>query len=326
MSPTTNMSMNVVIILVLNMIVLRYVGSGKYSDVFKIHHKTCPVILKVSYYRDTTLNGFSACIRSMKYQEAKRIKRRDAIAIASQMGTIGNAFVQQRISPHFVILYGDIDCKNFAEHIRHVIPHRKMSPIQMKYNNLTFLEVFDTDLTRYLMRTQVTDGALCAILFHVLYTLAALQHKYPGFRHNDLSTNNVLVKKTQHTASYSVGGTLKKTFYTTTPILVALADYDFTHIPETMNNERIDSGHYKIDSKSNPSYDTHFFLKSVAKCLGLRGNAAPKTRAFLRSLKMLAQDRLSVCLDALVPHQVLQHTYFSALQKPIKGVYETYTF
>ena len=309
------------------MIVLRYLGSGKYSDVFKINHKSCPVVLKVSYYRDTTLNGFSACIRSMKYQEAKRIKRKDAIAVASYMGTIGNAFVKHGISPHFVILYGDVDCKNFVEHIRHVIPQRKMSPIQMKYNNLTFLEVFDTDLTRYLMRTQVTDTTLCALIFHVLYTLAALQHKYPGFRHNDLSTNNVLVKKTQHAAMYTLLGTTpSKTFYTSSPILVALADYDFTHIPSILSNERIESGHYKIDAKANPSYDAHFFLKSVAKCIGLRGNAAPKTRAFLKSLKMSGQDRLSVCLDALVPRQVLQHTYFSILQKPIKGMTETYSF
>ena len=295
------------------MLVLRYIGSGRYSDVFRVAWRRLAVILKVSYYRDTTLRGFSRAIRALDYAEAKRVKRTDAVVVASQMGRIANSCIQKRVSPHFVLFYGDVDCKNFVHKIRHAIPARKMSPIQLKYNNLSFLEVFDSDLTSYLAHTRVTDAHMTSILFQIVYTLAALQKLYPGFRHNDLSTNNILVKKKPFAAWYRSGHGV---FYAQSPVFVAISDYDFTHIPGRVENERIVSGQYSIDASDNPCYDTHFFLKTVGKCLAKSKCRVPGTMKFLRSVGLKSSDRPSVCVEALIPARLLQHTFFHTLACP----------
>jgi hypothetical protein len=298
---------------------IEYVGSGRYADIFKLGNGRHTVICKLGFYRDSTLKEFAAYLGKGQQQKARTAKNADAVQIANSFGVLTNKLVQS-VSPHFVVVYANIDGKNLAQKFAQMIPNRlrTASPTQLKYNNLCFMEPFSTDLTNWLRRGRhVTDETIRGALFGILYTLAALQKKYPNFRHNDLSTNNVLVKRlvSPKTYVYSVNGTL---FMVTTPILVALSDYDFVHVPSVLENERVVSGKYKVTTANNNSYDTHFFLKTVDRVIKNKKNLQ-STEAFLKSLPFQSQDRLDTKqIIGMDPVSLLQHPYFNSLRRSRK--------
>jgi hypothetical protein len=201
---------------------------------------------------------------------------------------------------------------------------KSSSKIQLRFNNVCFMEVFTSDMTKWLRgrSRDLTESTIRAALFGVLYSLAALQKLYPGFRHNDLSSNNVLIKKlTKHLrASYTINGA---TYYVNTPVLAALNDWDFSHVPDhgKLANERVIHGRYKVTETPNPTYDTHFFLKSVLKSLYLKTGQFPAVSAFLKSLPLESEDRLDTkSIPGLEPAALLTHDYFLPLTtKPRSG-------
>ena len=240
-----------------------------------------------------------------------------------------SAQLVETVSPHFVLVYCEQDCKSFAPRLGVLLKERlkTLTPLQKRYNNVCFMEVFHNNLTKYLVGGRYDEAALRAMIFQVVYTLAALQKLFPGFRHNDLSTNNVLVKKLRSKAvlAYGFEG---QTFYTAVPLMTALSDYDFTHVPghAQLSNERVMHGKYRVDGRPNDSYDTHFFLKSVMKCIQRRTKEFPQTWAFLGRLRMKAEDRQNNAVFArLKPAALLKDPYFEPLkQKPAGSVSASY--
>jgi hypothetical protein len=212
-----------------------------------------------------------------------------------------------------------------APRLKSLIAERVKSStkVQLKFNNACFLEVFSSDMTKWLRgkSRDRTEASVRMAIFGVIYTLAALQRLYPGFRHNDLSTNNVLVKRlTKHMrASYTIDNT---TYYVVAPVLSALSDYDFTHVPDNpkLRNERVVNGKYRVSGTPNPTYDTHFFLKSVVKSVYLSRGAFPDLDAFLKSLPLQAEDRLDTqVVPGLEPDALLRHSYFAPLKTKPRG-------
>jgi hypothetical protein len=309
--------------------IITHIGSGKYSDVFKIEMGKHCTVMKLSYYRDDVMRKLSRALRLGDYEEAERVKNSDAIAISSNFSKYTNAFVEANVCPHFMAVYGDVDCSYMTDKLKALLKTRlaTASAVQMKYNNVSFLEQFDCNLTKYMTnaRSRYTDETVRALIFQLLYTLAVCQRLFPGFRHNDLSTNNVLVKRlrTPISATYKLND--RDVFYVTqVPILVALADYDFLHVPDHLGlvNERVTSGRYKVDETANPAYDTHFLLKSVLKCIRSRSSAFPSTMAFLSSLPMdSTNDRISGYIPGLDPRSLLTHPYFTPLRLPLTTRY-----
>ena len=292
------------------------IGSGRYADCFRVSNGRATVIVKLGFYRENTLKDFAKYLSAGQMDEARRVKNNDAIQIANGYGILSNKLVQQHISPHFVFVYANIDGKNMADKFASLIPERmrSSSPIQLKYNNLSFLEPFDMDLTQWLRKARnVNDATVRGAIFGVLYTLAALQSTYPQFRHNDLSTNNVLVKKCKSPTTYNYrAGPMR--FSVTTPILVGLSDYDFVHIPRILQNERVESGKYRVTSRKNNSYDPHFFLKTVGRVTN--GKNLPETDAFLKSLPFAKEDRVDAReIVGMDPLSLLQHPYFASVRR-----------
>lgn len=311
--------------------ILRHVGSGKYSDVFKVQpggKGGKGVMMKISYYRDDTLCNFIKRAKAGDVRGALRAKKLDSIQVSSNFAKV-TAGLLDTVSPHFVLVYCDYDCKSFAPRLGVLLRERlkDLTPFQKRYNNVCFMEVFHNNMTKYLTGYKYDETTLRSMVFHVVYTLAALQKLFPGFRHNDLSTNNVLVKKLRSAPvlSYTFDG---QTFYTQAPVLVALSDYDFTHVPNhpQLSNERVMFGKYKVDGRANDSYDTHFFLKSVMKCIQRRTKEFPKTWEFLQRLRMRQEDRQNNQVFArLRPSALLKDPYFDPLKaKPAKAVGASY--
>lgn len=298
---------------------VRHLGSGKYSDVFHVRPKMGGrgVVMKVSYYRNDTLCDFMARAKKGDLRGALHAKKQDSIQVSSNFAKV-TAKLLESVSPHFVIVYCDQDCKAFAPRLGVLLKDRlkDLTPLQRRYNNVCFMEIFHDNMTKFLVKGKYDEVSLRAMVFQIVYTLAALQKLMPGFRHNDLSTNNVLVKRlrSKPLLSYTFGG---QTYYTAVPVLVALSDYDFTHVPNApgLMNERVIGGKYKVDGRANDSYDTHFFLKSVMKCIQKRTKEFPRTWEFLNRLGMKEEDRQNNNVFArLKPPALLRDPYFAPLK------------
>jgi hypothetical protein len=313
---------------------ITFIGAGRYSDVFKVSDGRRSVIMKLSYYRDNTLCDFVSKLKKGDAEGARKIKNKDSIMVSSAFSHVTNALVEKKASPHFVFVYCSSDCRNVATRLSHVIPSRLKSStkVQLKYNNVCFMEQFTSDMTQWIRGTSrtVKDTSLRNALFAVIYTLAVLQKAYPGFRHNDLSTNNVLVKKLRKPmkTGYTFGG--YSYYISSMPVLVALSDYDFTHVPghSSLANERIISGKYRVTETPNKTYDTHFFLKSVLKSLKVTTRRVPQTMEFLKSLPLQSEDRLDTQeIPGLEPDVLLRHPYFESLRvTKIPRKVDTYSF
>jgi hypothetical protein len=308
---------------------VEHVGSGKYSDVFRVSQdakRPRSVMMKVMYYRDDTLRRFADLAKRGDLRRARVVKHQDAIAIGSEFGRVSKHLIESGVSPHFVLVFCDGDVKDFAEKLAPVLGERMagLTRTQRKYASVCFMEEFDGDMTKYLQRGRYSEATLRGLVFQVLYTLACLQRALPGFRHNDLSTNNVLVKRLRRRASakYALSGV--GTWYVPDmPAFAALSDYDFVHVPghAALTNERVVGGKYRVDGKPNVSYDTHFFLKSVYKCVHPRAARYPDAMRFLRGLGLQNEDRQDVEIPALDPARLLRNPYFDELRKPVAADY-----
>jgi hypothetical protein len=108
------------------------------------------------------------------------------------------------------------------------------------------------------------------IFFQFLSVLAVIQTKYPGFRHNDLKANNLLV----HLIETSEG---KKHLYEINDqsyILPSMGfhlklwDFDFASIHNVIDNAKVDAewtNKINISSEQNRYYDVHYFFNTLHK-------------------------------------------------------------
>ncbi|ABU44280.1 serine/threonine-protein kinase [Paramecium bursaria Chlorella virus NY2B] len=302
---------------------LKPLGSGKYSDVFVVTSGQNKFAMKISYYREETVHDFSDKMKNGDIKGAQRVKDMDAVSVSRKFSEITKILAESKITPHFVHVYSTHDVKSFIDKLPiDMIEKRlkQLSTFQKRYNNVTFMELFSCDLTSFLTKTKYDETLLRSIIFQILYTIAATQKVLPGWRHNDLSTNNVLVKKVDNKISsrYFVNG---ENFYIDTKIFVAITDFDFVHVPniKKLENKRVTSGNFKVEGVKNNSYDTHFFLKSILKCLIKRHTRNfQSTIDFLKDLDLKTEDRQPEEIHNLDPLVILNNEYFDSLKKEIK--------
>ena len=300
------------------------VGAGKYSNIFKIRRGPRAVIMKMMFYRDPVLQEFIKHAKAGNVAAAMAAKRGDAVSVSEAFGALTNQLRVAGVSPHFVRHLCGVDVKALAPQFGALLADRlkTLTPAQKRYNHICFMDVFSTDLTKYLLRGRPTEAVVRGIIFQVLYTLAALQRLLPGFRHNDLSSNNILIKRLRKraSASYTIGA---KTYYVSDmPVLAALSDYDFLHAPghPHLSNERVTNGKYKVNANKNVSYDTHFFLKTIFKCVAKRHRAGslrfPVAIEFFNRLRLKDADRQDIEIPRLDPLKILSDPYFDPLMRP----------
>ena len=310
---------------------LKPIGTGKYSDIFAVRRGADSFAMKISYYTEDTIDKFIKKKMHGDNEGAKREKEQDSIFVSEKFSKVTTVLLTKKITPHFVHVFDEQDVKNFAVKIPGLEKRlKKLTPYQRMYNHVAFMELFDTDLTHFLTRKVLDENEIKIIIFQILYTIAATQHSLPGFRHNDLSTNNILIKNTRKkiVSSYDVDGVV---FYTGSKYTVAITDYDFVHVPRVkiLNNGRVTSGNYKVSEDNNVSYDVHLFIKSVYKCFTKAYGTNPytETHKFLESLETFTDDRHPHEIPSLNPREILKHKYFNSLKiSPRENVTEIYGF
>jgi hypothetical protein len=312
-------------------ITMKQIGTGKYSDIFAVHRGGDSFAMKISYYTEDTIENFIKKKRYGDIEGAKREKEQDSILVSEKFSKVTTVLLDKKFTPHFIRVFEEQDVKNFAAKIPGLEKRLgNLTTYQRTYNHVAFMDLFDTDLTHLLTRKVLAEAEIKIVIFQILYTIAATQNALPGFRHNDLSTNNVLIRNNhkKEVTRYSVEGMV---FYTPTKYAVAVTDYDFVHIPSIriLNNRRVTSGNYKVHDDTNVSYDVHLFIKSVYKCLtkGYEKTPDTDTHRFLNSLETFEDDRHPKEIPSLNPLKLLKHTYFDSLRElPSENPTEIYGF
>ena len=110
-----------------------------------------------------------------------------------------------------------------------------------------------------------------SIFFQLLSALAVIQKEYPGFRHNDMKANNILVQKTEaskinHKYQYKING--QSYIVPNIGIQIQLWDFDFACIPGIVDNNKVEAewtDRINVKPEQNRYYDIHYFLNTLTK-------------------------------------------------------------
>jgi len=300
------------------MLKLRQLGSGKYSDCFRVSDGHSRLALKISYYRDSTIETVTSLAEHGDLYAAYVAKDQDAVSVSAAIADVASTMREHRVTPHIVEVYAEADAKDLPSRLAPLLRTRlpTLSARQAKFSHICLMELCACTLASFVTRSSwATDRVMRCLIFQVLYTLVCLQQVLPGFRHNDLSTTNVLIRRLPHPQStrYTYEGTSAVT--ADMPFAVALADFDFTHVPghEVLANERILGKRYGIGQEPNEGYDTHVFLSTLKKAAASTSHL-PHTNSFLKTLKFESTCRPKHRAAHLDPSMVLRHTYFDPLR------------
>ena len=110
-----------------------------------------------------------------------------------------------------------------------------------------------------------------SIFFQILSALAVIHNKYPGFRHNDMKANNILVHKidpgkNHYKFQYKINGQCY--IVPNIGIQIQLWDFDFACIPGIVENSKVDADwtdKINIKPEQNRYYDVHYFFNTLTK-------------------------------------------------------------
>lgn len=104
------------------------------------------------------------------------------------------------------------------------------------------------------------------IIIQVLFTLLKCQESFPGFRHNDLKTDNILLDKAvRKEPMYLKWGNTVWKIPTNIP-LVKIADFDYCNIPKHVKNNKVGTDYsstFGCTKTANKIYDLHILLNSI---------------------------------------------------------------
>ena len=109
------------------------------------------------------------------------------------------------------------------------------------------------------------------LLFQILSVLAVIQAKYPGFRHNDLKANNLLIhyiesRNKNNKFKYKING--KTYIIPNIGLQVKLWDFDFACIEGIVENTKVTAewtNRINVNPKKNRYYDMHYFFNTLTR-------------------------------------------------------------
>ena len=169
------------------------------------------------------------------------------------------------------------------------------------YVNIYFMDVGTMDLHKFIKlrceKKSLQFEEIIDIFFQVMYTLTIIQQHLKDYKHNDLKTNNLLVKVNGDNLerdfnSYSIcdeyNNAGKRFYVPFRGYTVKIIDFDFTY-SQKFQNAKITSfkkTNFKYIGYSpavNPVFDTHFFLNSFYNSEKIM-NCLPKFKKLIETL------------------------------------------
>jgi hypothetical protein len=176
---------------------------------------------------------------------------------ARQLHAVSETILQMNVSPHVVAYY-----YSAVVHGKTVIAMRCLR----ENKDLWWLSQQPKNAQWFTLMTQV--------IFQTVFTIAVLQRVFPGFRHNDLKTANVLVGACTDSVTRIYHFGTSRFVMLQPQVHVTIIDFACAHAPAhpLLHNELVEDGwfqHHGIDNASTSSlYDLHLLFYGIAS--GLR--------------------------------------------------------
>ena len=109
------------------------------------------------------------------------------------------------------------------------------------------------------------------LLFQIISVLAVIQAKYPGFRHNDLKANNLLIhyiesRNKNNKFKYKING--KTYIIPNIGLQIKLWDFDFACIEGIVDNTKVSAdwtNRINVKPKKNRYYDIHYLFNTLTR-------------------------------------------------------------
>jgi len=166
------------------------------------------------------------------------------------------------------------------------------------------------------------------IFFQLVSTLAVIQSRFPGFRHNDLKANNILVHRTErHRGNQYTYELFGKTFRVPNiGTQIKIWDFDFACIPGLVENSKVDArwtNRINVSPEPNRYYDLHFFFNTLTKkgfCPDITSSPYPELKEFIREVvprelesgpKVSSKGRLLENIEHTTPECLLDNPFFA---------------
>ena len=160
---------------------------------------------------------------------------------------------------------------------KHLLENKEIQP----YVNIYFMELGTIDLHKFLRmrcdKRNIEFDELLEIVFQMCHTLTVCQYNLPEYRHNDLKTNNMIVKINGHNLDrnfnnftlcneYTNAG--KRFYIPHRGYTVKMIDFDFSNSYKYKNAKiasykKTNFKYIGYSPKVNPVFDLHFFLNSL---------------------------------------------------------------
>jgi serine/threonine protein kinase len=194
-------------------------------------------------------------------------------------------FVVNNQTPHLILPIGTFNTsiKPFLSLEKNgIVENKKYSQFIKRYkknelfNNVSVLIsewANGGDLLEYIRKnsSEMTLKEWRVILFQILSALSVIQTKYPGFRHNDLKANNILL---QNISSRNKNNKFKYKINNNTYIIpniglqIKIWDFDFACIADIVENKKVNAewtNKININSNKNRYYDIHYFFNTLSR-------------------------------------------------------------
>ncbi len=184
-----------------------HVGSGQYNMNFRLNSPNNSVVIRVSSYMKDYLQGvadavikdatflskFEAHLPLDKVESSQLALSMDSVRIKNNMSYVTNMLIRDNICPHYVYMLGEADVRGFYAYVGIPNPHKNFK----RYTNVSLHESFETNLMKAMEEHQISPLQLQCVIFQVIHGIMMLQHHLPGFRHNDLRPDNILLRFNQ---------------------------------------------------------------------------------------------------------------------------------
>ena len=228
-----------------------------------------------------------------------------------------NDLINNKISPHHTFIYDSFDCDakiiSNIKTYKEVIFFRKLNSDIKTGKKISVIKVIvcelaSNDLHRYIIDRsssgeKLTNLELKVIFLQVCYMITVTQYYFPGFRHNDLKPDNILVdiyppeENTYY--CYHIFG--KKIYLPDIRVRVKMWDLDYASI-DSLENSKVNepwSAEFGCTKKHNPIYDLFIFVNLQSKYF--IEQLPIEYREFLNQYLMSDDERLMGADDRLIP-------------------------
>ena len=227
---------------------------------FKKYSNQFPVSVKISFYKDNNINSFDSNINN-----------------DSLFSYLLSQLVLENKTKHILMPIINIDMK--LSDIEKLIKDDdcydiiKKAELNNRISNMCcmqFREHFFKVITleEYLQQNKCDIKPL---LFQVVHTLATLQMKFNGFRHNDLTLKNIMVYQKKNNNNYvEYNGFKKDMFYLTNSNFdIKIANFEHSIIPKFHGLINSKDTNIKFADQINPYYDIYIFLNDLLEKVNL---------------------------------------------------------